>query len=127
MTPRPSLINGKGGYEVRCEASSPAVNVGSLACPPRRATAVLIYGAAIRNSCKPLKTQLDDYLRSTVKGGALDVTGIVATLGGDLFEKFLARRETGRRDRKLPFDAVCDLIGHPVTDVGSKRVATIQK
>ena len=79
MTPRPSLINGKGGYEVRCEVSSPAVDVGSLA------TAVLIYGAAIRNSLKPLKTQLDDDLRSTVKGGALDVTGIVATLGRDLF------------------------------------------
>ena len=33
------------------------------------ATSVLIYGSAIRNTRKPLKTQLDDYLRSTVKGG----------------------------------------------------------
>jgi hypothetical protein len=38
----------------------------------RRATALLIYGPAIRNAPKALKIWLEDPLRSTVKGGAED-------------------------------------------------------
>jgi hypothetical protein len=63
------------GYEGRYEAKRPTADVGSLACPlwratshSTRATAVLINGAAIRNPHKALKIQLDDYLKSTVKG-----------------------------------------------------------
>src|SRR5580704_5135972 len=35
---------------------------------PARRGGRLIYVTAIRNGCKPLETQLDDYLKSTVKG-----------------------------------------------------------
>jgi hypothetical protein len=58
MTRRPSLINGTGAC------------LGSL-CPSltHEAFLILIYGAAIRNHRKRLKTWHRDPLRSTVNGG----------------------------------------------------------
>ena len=81
MNRRTTQINGKGGYETTRIARSPGADVGPLVAlifredPPRWTTAFpwppwrLIYGAAIRNHRKRLKTWHRRPLRSTVKGG----------------------------------------------------------
>jgi len=61
----------KGGYRGSYEGRRAQPDEWSLITNHSSlATALLIYGSAIRKPRKPLKTQLDDYLRSPVKGGA---------------------------------------------------------
>jgi hypothetical protein len=66
-----------------CAVTQPS----SLACT------VLTYGAAIRNSRKPLETQLDDYLKSTVKGvlASSEIVFRVAKIDAQRLRDYTAR------------------------------------
>jgi hypothetical protein len=139
-------------YEGRYEERRPAANVGSLACPPWRATnhsslitAVpwqpwparrggrLIYGAAIRNPRKPLEIQLDDYLKSTVKGvlASSEIVFRVAKIDAQrsrdctarfspIFESLMSEVSTKTKDKR-------DLLAAAETVLSGKQFVSSQE